>query len=52
MLVRLIAHKKAIVKELLSYGFLMIQIRLEIILYSRSAHASVQLILLTQRRLP
>lgn len=52
MLMCLIAHKKAIVKALLNYGFLMIQIFLKVIRYSRSAHASVRLVLLIQQRLP
>ena len=51
MLACLIAHKKAIVKEILNYGLLIVKICLMLILYSRSAHAFAQLILLIQQRL-
>ena len=51
MLACLIAHKKAIVKGILNYGFVNADSFLKAIRYSRSAHASVQLKLLTQRHL-
>lgn len=51
MLACLIAHKKAIVKGILNYGFINADIFLKAILYWRSALAFVQLILLIQQRL-